>query len=249
MIKGLIKRIIRSAGYELTPARTTPTPKPAPKLAPELRRRLRLFERHAIDLVLDVGANAGQYGRSLRDAGWAGPIVSFEPLSTAFADLSAAAANDPRWTVHNLALGDVSTEQTLHVASNSWSSSLRPMRPELEAAAPELTYIDQQTVTVRRLDELWSDVVGDARRVYLKIDTQGHDQSVIRGAGARLADITGVQVEMSLVPLYEGEPPMLELIRELEAQGLTLMSLEPGFEDAATGRLMQVDGVFFRTNA
>ena len=60
----------------------------------------------AIDLVLDVGANEGQFAMALRGAGYAGEIVSFEPISLVFAKLAENVARDPHWTARRQALGD-----------------------------------------------------------------------------------------------------------------------------------------------
>jgi hypothetical protein len=58
--------------------------------------------------------------------------------------------------------------------------------------------------------------------------------------------VIGVQVEMSIVPLYEGEPLMHQMIPFIANRGFTLMSLEPGASDQRTGQLLQADGLFFR---
>src|SRR4026209_949390 len=77
----LLKRAARAAGYEIIPSwrcdsRGLPTHRPD------------LFERLAIDCVIDVGANRGQYGRLLRtEVGYRGYIASFEPQSTALKEL------------------------------------------------------------------------------------------------------------------------------------------------------------------
>jgi len=82
-----------------------------------------IFERFKIDLVLDVGANEGQFAKKLR-AFYAGEILSFEPVSASFGKLAAAALPDPHWRAYNIALGSSDTTQTIHVADNTVFSSL-----------------------------------------------------------------------------------------------------------------------------
>ena len=53
-----------------------------------LARRLQIMKRAGISLVLDVGANVGQYAKIARKAGYKGQIVSFEPLGQAFSKLA-----------------------------------------------------------------------------------------------------------------------------------------------------------------
>ena len=55
------------------------------------------LELHGITVVLDVGANEGQYGVQLRRSGYGGRIVSFEPGSEAHASVTACAAADEKW--------------------------------------------------------------------------------------------------------------------------------------------------------
>lgn len=209
-------------------------------------RRMRLMDSLAIDLVLDVGANAGQYAQGLREAGFAGRIVSFEPLSEAFANLERHAVPDRSWEVHHRALGDEDGTAPINVAGNSWSSSLLPMGSRHLASAPESAYVDIEEVALSRLDSLWDEVVRPGERVWLKLDVQGFEGRVLRGAEGCQRSLAAVQLEMSLVPLYEGEDTWRELVDYLEEAGFELGGLEPGFSDPISGRLLQFDGIFIR---
>ncbi len=232
-----IKRLLRKAGYDLVRFDVSHS---------ATARRMRLLRHYGIDLVLDVGANAGRYARDLRRTGYRGRIVSFEPLSSAYAGLARAAAQDPLWETVNVALGREHTTAQLHVARNSESSSLLEMLPRHVEAAPEAAYTDAETVAVRRLDDLFAAYDRASARVLLKIDAQGYERHILDGARQTLGRITGLQLEMSLVPLYEGETLFRPMIDLLAAQGFALMSIEPGFSDPVSGRLLQMDGLFFR---
>lgn len=210
-------------------------------------RRQRLLEQAGIDLVFDVGAFEGQYALELRRHGYLGRIVSFEPLAAPYAVLSSASRRDPAWAVRNLAMGDVEGVSLLHVAGNLTSSSFLEMRPEHADAAPGSAYQGNEEVQVTTLDSVFGVYRQPGDRVFLKIDTQGYEHRVLAGAGGCLTQIEGVQLEMSLVPLYEGQMLYREAIDLMQARGLSLMSIEPGFSDPGTGRLLQADGVFFRS--
>lgn len=210
-----------------------------------LARRRRLLAEHGVDVVFDIGANVGQYASELRDLGYRGWIVSYEPLAGAHRELARRAAGDDRWRVVNAGIGPQAGPATIHVAANSQSSSLLPMLDAHVQAAPEAAFVGTETVTLQTLaDALAAHPLG--ARPFVKIDAQGYERPILESGGAALDRVVGLQLEMSLVPLYEGETVMTEMIRLVEALGFVPMSLEPGYADPATGRLLQVDGVFFR---
>jgi FkbM family methyltransferase len=212
----------------------------------EDRRRARLLASHSVDLVLDVGANVGQYALRTRHAGYRGRIVSFEPLGEAYAELSARAGTDPLWECRRDALGSSAGEAELHVAGNSYSSSLLEMEDRHLRSAPESAYVGTETISVLPLDQIWDEVVREAERPHLKLDVQGFELEALRGAERSLPKLAAVEVELSLVPLYEGAPTYRELIDHLEGAGFRLAGLEPEFFDAETAELLQAQGVFVR---
>jgi FkbM family methyltransferase len=200
-----------------------------------------------INLVFDVGANTGQYASQLRRAGYKGKIVSFEPLNEAFGELKRISANDNKWQIEKTGLGDFDGEAIINVAENSVSSSILNIRNEHVKAVPDSRYVSNETITVKKLDSIFSNYKNEGKRFFLKIDTQGFEKEVIQGSLQSLPYISGLQVEMSLVELYEGESNYEELKKLIEDCGFELYSLEPGFSDPDTGKLMQVDGIFFRS--
>jgi FkbM family methyltransferase len=210
-----------------------------------LSRRARLLEAAGVNLVFDVGANDGGYAKRLREIGYRGQIVSFEPQRTAFTRLQEAASKDPLWITVRCALGDNNGDLDLFIAANSVSSSPRKMLEAHMAAAPDSQCVGVETVPVARLDDLIGEYLEEDSVPFLKIDTQGYEDSVLRGAAASLTSIVGLQIELSLVPLYEGQVLWREMVDRIEAQSFQLCSLEPGFADSVTGRMLQFDGVFF----
>ena len=210
-------------------------------------RVVRQLAAHGVDLVLDVGANDGGYGRQIRSSGYQGDILSFEPLSNAHAALLRATSDDARWQVApRMALGEADGEITINIAGNSTSSSILPMGKVHADAAPTSRYLGQEAVDLRRLGSLDLPMLNSAKSILLKIDTQGYEMAVLRGAGDLLAHIRGVQVELSVVALYEGQPVFDEVTAYLQAQDFGLWDVTPGFVDPGSGRMLQFDGTFYR---
>jgi FkbM family methyltransferase len=211
-------------------------------------RRQRLLTEHGVDVVLDVGAARGGYAHELRQFGYAGRIVSFEPMAAAFADLRAAATGDPAWTCVHSALGSTAGRQTINIASNSDSSSILPMADEHRSAAPHVDYVGEEEITVARLDDVAHEHLSDTSRPFLKIDTQGFEAEVLAGGAQTLDRCVGLQLELSFVPLYSGGMLVDEAISFAYDHGFRMVALAQGFTHP-TGAMLQADGVFFREPA
>lgn len=214
-----------------------------------LRGRMALLQHYGIDLLFDVGANTGQYVRVMRDFGFTGRIVSFEPLRQAYGELQAKAAKDSKWETVHSAIGDTDGDIEINIAGNSQSSSVFQMLPTHTQSAPDSAYVGKEKVRIARIDSIMSKYYHPGEKLFVKIDTQGFEKKVLEGAAQSLPNIVGFQLEMSIVALYEGESLFIEMVELLEQWGYSLCSLEPGFRDPATGKLLQVDGVFFRESA
>ena len=244
MMTGLFKRFarprLRGAGVDLVryPGR------PDPRYPPVLRNTW--MGNLGIDLVLDVGANVGQYSSDIRSHGYGGQIISFEPLSSAFAVLAGLARSDARWEVRRTAVGEKAGEATLNIAGNSASSSLLPMMTSHLSAAPTSAYVGSEMVKVQTLDALLLENIAPTEKVWLKMDCQGYELPVLRGATAVLPHVVAIECEMSLIPLYQGEPLVEDVIREIAALGLRPAMFTEAFYDPASGRSLQLNGIFLR---
>ena len=213
-------------------------------------RRLRMIRHHEVDLVIDVGANLGQFAQELRQHRYAGRIMSFEPLAKPFAALSEAASRDHLWDAVQFGIGDTDGPAQMNVAANSGaSSSLLRSTSIHDKAAPGARFVGVEDVAIRRLDELVLADVARAKATYLKVDVQGGEQMVLDGATEVLPLVRIVQLELSLVPLFVGGPLFDDLIHVMDQRGFQLAGLEPGFTDPADGHLLQVDGLFLRVDA
>lgn len=236
-IYGISRRAIKSLGY--TVARVGAVSDGA--------RLVDLFKRFDIDLVLDVGANVGQYAKMIRAWGYGGDIVSFEPQSAAHETLVRESRGDARWAIApRCAIGGKDGTIDLNISENSVSSSVREMLPDHSKASPSSKYVDRETVDLCKLESVAREFLERKRSVFLKIDTQGYEDEVLKGAKGIFAQIRVVQLELSLVPLYRGQALFCEMVQKMERYGYELYQMMPGFTDPETGRLLQVDGIFVR---
>jgi FkbM family methyltransferase len=233
-LKQIVKKSFHLAGLNIS--RITKTPLPPSALL-----------HHEIELLFDVGANAGQYALYSRQQGYTGNIVSFEPLSQAHEVLMENAKSDRKWIIHErCALGSTPGEAEINISQNSYSSSLLPMLDAHSDAAADSISCGKEYVKILTLDSIFNTYRRNKERVFLKIDTQGYEKQVLDGANDCIKQIKGVQLELSVVPLYETQELYEYFFRLFKDNGFELWSILPGFSDAKTGRMLQFDGIFVR---
>lgn len=134
----------------------------------------------------------------------------------------------------------------INVSGASSSSSLLDMLPSHTDALPASATVGTEQVEVRRLDALYGTYCPASSRVLLKIDAQGYTREILSGAEGVLHRIQGIEVELALQPLYDGEPLIDEVIASLQAAGFTLVWINQGFKNPTTQHLLNADGYFFR---
>lgn len=241
MNEALLRRHAGELGFRLVPER---------KLKEPIAQLVAALQHNGVDAVLDVGANVGQYGGLLREQGWRGPIVSFEPVEAVHAQLAARAAGDAEWAVAPpMALGAESGRAVLDISAESDMSSLLRQTDRLRELSPSSAVQAQAVVRCARLDGLPPVVDSPWRRMFLKIDVQGAEPAVLAGADGLWPRILGVQLELSLIQLYEGEKPWRAVLDEVCARGFAPHLWLPGYFSPRLARQLQVDVVLFRDEA
>jgi FkbM family methyltransferase len=204
-----------------------------------------ILQTYGIDLVVDVGANIGQYGATLYRTGYTGKIISFEPQEKAHAKLKERAARYPGWSVADrLALDRRSGTGELLIPSDGVLGSL--LAPQ---AGTGLTVASREKVRTATLDEVYGDLAKGARKVCLKIDVQGHELAVLEGAANSLPRIAAVQLELSLIPSYVGATYYLDVLNHLYAQGFLLVFVSPVVSRLRRGLWHEMDGLLVRDPA
>jgi FkbM family methyltransferase len=195
-----------------------------------------------IDVVLDVGANVGQFGTSLRAQGYRGKIVSYEPISTVYRTLAANTAADLEWDINNFALGLKTESATINISVSSEFSSILP------STCAAMKYNDAAAVTrtelieVRKLDDVFPKPSGNT---LLKIDTQGYERQVLEGGRSLLPKLKGVLIELPIVHLYQGTWRFHEAIAFMADAGFVPAQILPvNFHSTDRVSLIEVDCLF-----
>jgi len=234
-IINLIHKITRKIGFDFR--------RYSADYFPELKR-VKVIENQNINLVLDVGASEGFYGKELREVKYRGRIISFEPLEDSFQSLKKRCAYDDKWECYKVALGDTNSEMEMSVSGHVTSSSLLTMTDTHINAMPSSLTISKELIQVRTLNSFLSNGINIEDKIYLKLDVQGFEMFVLRGADKIFDQIKVIELELSLVPLYQGGPLFMDMIKHMDALGFKIISLSPVFSDPKTDQLLQVDAIF-----
>ena len=240
IVKQLIKNIFNSVGLEVQ--RNQPLNEAGTQI-------YQAIKKINTDIILDVGANTGQFSLEIRKKGYNGKIVSFEPLLSARKKLIEYSLKDKNWLIHDqAAIGDHNGFIDINISKNSVSSSILPMMSSHSDAEGNSVYIGSERTAIITLDSVEDAYLNDSSNCFIKIDTQGYESQVLDGAINTLKKAKGILCELSLVPLYEGQHLWKEIIERFEKEGFVLWSLHKAFTDKRNGRTLQMDAVFLRDN-
>jgi len=197
--------------------------------------------------VIDVDANMGQFATELRNSGYAGRIISFEPVMACYQHLLTIADN--QWQVENYALGDTNATENIHISITSDLSSILPANDyETSYYSEKIDAVDTQSIQIKKLDDIISALVNNVekRTIFLKIDTQGYDDRVMLGAANTLKHVIGSQTEVSCKAIYQDTPPVHETLKHLADSGFTIAGIFPISHDKNTLRMIEFDCVLIR---
>lgn len=232
-LRNLLNKLFNILGYNLT------------KYSPNQQYQM-LMQHYGINKVIDIGANEGQFAKFIRNSGFKGELHSFEPLDEAFSKLSQLASKDSNWKVYQMAVGDTCGETEINVSENLVSSSILDMNASHLELAPQSRYTKKQKIKIVTLDSLKDTLELNKGNIFLKIDTQGFEKNVLQGAENVLECFPTIQLELSLVPLYNGEELYYEISKYLYDKGYNLVKIIPGIYDKTSHETLQFDGIFHK---
>jgi len=233
----LLRQLLVGLGYKLV-ASTLPKPSGALKTLDDFLDRVYLkdvLDRLEINCVLDVGAHDGSFTHNLRRMGFKGLVHCFEPNPDLFRQLAARFKDDSEIGVFDCALGECDGTKPFHVTNHpNLGSMLVPLTAPVDHVAQ---------VQVRRLDSVFAQLIEPVKqaRVFLKIDTQGYDLEVIKGASSCIGDICAIQSEISVQPIYENMPHYTESLEFYESLGFQLLDVFEVSRNNLYGNIVEYD--------
>jgi len=201
-----------------------------------------LLRRVAPAFVVDVGAHKGQFGLAVRSAGLECPILAFEPLPEIFAGTTERFRSDEAYELRNFALSDRVATETMQVSGYDDSSSLLEIGEQQAAFFPGREAVATVDVAVSTLDVQLRDV-DMAQPALLKIDVQGAELDVLRGATESLARFEHLYVECSTTEMYVGQPLASEIVAFLYERRFQLSDIGSTAKVAGHG-VVQADFLF-----
>ncbi|MGI8684750.1 MAG: FkbM family methyltransferase [Acidimicrobiales bacterium] len=199
-------------------------------------------ELRRLGVVVDIGANVGDWSAAVLELAAPGLVLAVEPAPATAEQLRERFRSDARVRVVEAAVGACDGQTSFHVTKHSHSGSVvlaaGTHRHLLGARADVVADVDVEMVS---LDSL----LGDLHEIsLLKIDVQGYERAVLAGAKAALAKTRWVLLEANFVHQYEGDALLPELVLTLEAAGFELTNMSEPL--VAQGQALFADVVFHR---
>jgi len=191
--------------------------------------------------VIDVGANRGQFALAARSITNA-KVYSFEPLSDAAKTFRKVFSKDPDVELYEVAIGNASGKEVIHLSAKDDSSSLLEIGDEQTKHYPGTQEVDTREITIGTLDE-YIDVNEILQPAMLKIDVQGFELEVLKGCKSVLDKITYIYVECSFIELYKDQAFASEVIDFLHRTNFILCGVHNTSYDH-DGRAIQADFLF-----
>jgi FkbM family methyltransferase len=237
--KIFVNKIIAFTGYKISNLKYTYDSEL------NLMKSLNFFRAKSI---IDVGANEGQFVLRLLKNNFKGNVISFEPITDAYTKLLINAERNKKkisWAVfEKCGLGSKDFFQDIFISQHSESSSILKILPKHTYLKPLSKTISIEKIKIKKLDSFYDDIKKLDKNIFLKIDTQGYELEVLKGAEKTLKLITALIVEVSLVQLYEDQPPWLDIVNFLKERNFIVWSVDRVMGDISTGETYQLDVTF-----
>ena len=237
-MKNFLNELIGITGYQIKNKKYLYDPN---------KNLIKSINHFQIKSILDVGANKGQFTLMLLKNNFEGNIMSFEPLKEEHESLIKVSLKKENWKVaRRCALGNKNRVQKFHISGNRESSSLLKILQKHKDLRPASKTIKTEKINVEKLDNFKKDISKLEKNLLLKIDTQGSEIDVLKGASKVIKDIKCLFIEVSLVNLYKNQKLWLDIIKYMKKLNFNVWSVDQLLRNNNTGQTYQVDIFFYK---
>jgi len=237
MLKKLISNSLRKTGYQISKVSTLDTDIKTGKYS--------WLQELGIRTVLDVGANVGKFtnlvSNILKDVN----IYSFEPLAECFDELTKNTQHLENVKCFNFALGEKQSEITIYHNEFSPSSSILKMKELHKDIYPSTRNYVEEMVQIKDLDSL-NDKINWIPKTLMKIDVQGFEINVLKGATFSLNNIEVIIIETLFVELYENQTQFDDIYSFLVKRNFSYRGNFEQIKDPKSGRVLWADAIFIK---
>jgi FkbM family methyltransferase len=195
-----------------------------------------------LKIIVDIGANKGQFALSCREWSTNAKVISFEPLANPAKIFRALFASDANVHLNEVAIGPKIQRSIIHVSAHEDSSSLLPIGPNQIAVYPgtqekEVVEIDVAPLSSYLMPE---DIKSPAM---LKLDVQGFEMDALKGCESMIEKFDFIYCECSFIELYSGQKLAYEVIEWLHQRQFNFVGVFNTSYDRK-GQAIQADFLF-----
>lgn len=199
-----------------------------------------LKNAHQFKTIIDIGANDGAFGAYLQRYFEVERVIAFEPQAKHRPELESRG-----FEVHTVAVSDKSGTASLSVTHSDAASSLLPVADVTRDEWGDLvSVVGTEEVRIEPLDDCIGGNFEDD--LLIKIDAQGYEPEIIDGGNATFRRTACVLVEVSFLPIYEGQGLFNDVHQRLDRLGLRLSGFRSQHDSAADGRPLFAHAVYER---
>ena len=210
---------------------------------------VRTLKRFKIDTVIDIGANEGQFAQNIIKYGYKNKIISFEPIKSIHKILLSNSSNHSNWTVEeNIGFGESIENKEINISKNKVSSSILKIDKRIIEIEPGTEQVKKEKIKLITLDKYLNQKYFKNKKIFIKIDTQGYEENIIKGSKKKIKNVSGFMLEASIKPIHNKEKDYSYIIKLMKKMGFSVWAIGRGFSDKKTGQVLQVDIIFINDN-
>lgn len=199
-----------------------------------------------LDYIIDVGANSGQFSKVVGYFYPKATIDAFEPLPNLYSKIQKTFENKKNIRTYNVALGNENGTVMFNKNNYGHISSILEISNTNKHYPKQKNDLKQIVVEIKTLDSL--DLIKNKTRgtALLKLDVQGYELEVLKGATETINNIDYIVIEANLEELYYNQPSFTKMNSYLNKSEFELMGMLD-FNLGDKNKYIEVDLLYKKT--